>query len=361
MLGLFKRPQELVTALRSTVETKSHSCVRVRHKNAACNRCVTLCPAGAISVGKPGGMVKVNPDLCVGCGICVARCPTGVFRMKWHSEQDWHRQAISTCQAGRINIVCEQCPGLKDKSGHFVVGCLGGIGVSRILGLIGDGAQTFIFEANNCEKCSLGFGHTLLGQDIAELISLSEGIAPLAGMACRSSREDRSVLLKISTIGNRKDRAASVEDTATMTRRGFFTQSKTTLMQAASFMVNDSKATKQRLLNLTANLPVQRQHLIETMAKMQVLSGKKIHLQHSAILGNRHVNSRRCINCGICNRFCPTGALRAHEGNLLFAPIKCTNCHLCEDVCHDKAFEPLTEISTDQFFIEKPLDNSNAT
>jgi len=64
-----------------------------------------------------------------------------------------------------------------------------------------------------------------------------------------------------------------------------------------------------------------------------------------------------CTNCGICNRFCPTGALRAHEGNLLFAP----NCHLCEDVCYDKAIEPLTEIPTDQFFTEKPLKDSNAT
>jgi NAD-dependent dihydropyrimidine dehydrogenase PreA subunit len=53
--------------------------------------------------------------------------------------------------------------------------------------------------------------------------------------------------------------------------------------------------------------------------------------------------------------------LRAHEGKLLFAPVKCINCHLCEDGCFDKAIEPLTEIPTDQFFTEKPLKDSNAT
>lgn len=41
-----------------------------------CNPCETVCPKNAISVGEPiTNLPAVEPDKCVGCGICVAACP----------------------------------------------------------------------------------------------------------------------------------------------------------------------------------------------------------------------------------------------------------------------------------------------
>ncbi|MEM1570830.1 4Fe-4S binding protein [Pyrobaculum sp.] len=52
-------------------------CVRSFWKGSSCAKCVEACPAGALYVGS--GRIEVEPALCVGCGLCRASCPTGVF------------------------------------------------------------------------------------------------------------------------------------------------------------------------------------------------------------------------------------------------------------------------------------------
>jgi Fe-S-cluster-containing hydrogenase component 2 len=41
-----------------------------------CNPCETACPRNAIRVGSPiTSLPKLDAGLCIGCGVCVARCP----------------------------------------------------------------------------------------------------------------------------------------------------------------------------------------------------------------------------------------------------------------------------------------------
>lgn len=45
-------------------------------QNIACNPCVSACPRHAISMEPDINAVpKVDPDACIGCRLCVARCP----------------------------------------------------------------------------------------------------------------------------------------------------------------------------------------------------------------------------------------------------------------------------------------------
>ena len=39
--------------------------------------CMAICPTGAMHRPDPDGMVMVNPDLCIGCSMCVNACPIG--------------------------------------------------------------------------------------------------------------------------------------------------------------------------------------------------------------------------------------------------------------------------------------------
>lgn len=52
-------------------------CVVVECKqNIPCNPCESACPHGAIIVGNPiTNLPVVDPEKCIGCGLCVAQCP----------------------------------------------------------------------------------------------------------------------------------------------------------------------------------------------------------------------------------------------------------------------------------------------
>lgn len=52
-------------------------CVVVECKqNIPCNPCESACPHGAIIVGNPiTNLPIVDPEKCIGCGLCVAQCP----------------------------------------------------------------------------------------------------------------------------------------------------------------------------------------------------------------------------------------------------------------------------------------------
>jgi len=47
--------------------------------------CAKACPVDALTV-KPTGGVKLNPDLCVGCGACVDACILGA--VQWNKEDE---------------------------------------------------------------------------------------------------------------------------------------------------------------------------------------------------------------------------------------------------------------------------------
>src|SRR5215813_2608077 len=50
-------------------------CAHSRSQIIGCNRCLDLCPTGAITPN--GDHVAINAEVCAGCGQCAAVCPTG--------------------------------------------------------------------------------------------------------------------------------------------------------------------------------------------------------------------------------------------------------------------------------------------
>src|SRR5262249_52046169 len=50
-------------------------CAHSRSRIVGCNRCLDLCPTGAITPA--GDHVAIDAAVCAGCGQCAAVCPTG--------------------------------------------------------------------------------------------------------------------------------------------------------------------------------------------------------------------------------------------------------------------------------------------
>jgi len=78
--------------------------------------CVKACPVDAIDY-TGDGLVRVDPEKCIGCEICVAVCPTGVMKMV-PADADWFvacnsndkaKITKSLCTAGCIGCrICER-------------------------------------------------------------------------------------------------------------------------------------------------------------------------------------------------------------------------------------------------------------
>jgi formate dehydrogenase iron-sulfur subunit len=72
--------------------------------------CEQSCPTGSIIYNQFGN-VYVQPDICNGCGYCIAACPFGVLG---RSEQDGHAHKCTLCydrQAGGMMPACAKaCP-----------------------------------------------------------------------------------------------------------------------------------------------------------------------------------------------------------------------------------------------------------
>jgi ferredoxin len=50
-------------------------CAHSRASQSGCDRCLSVCPTGAIV--PDGDHVKIDPNICAGCGACAAVCPSG--------------------------------------------------------------------------------------------------------------------------------------------------------------------------------------------------------------------------------------------------------------------------------------------
>ena len=67
LVGTFDKPRYITF----TEDICAHS----RSKIVGCNRCLDLCPTGAITPA--GNHVAIDAHICAGCGQCAAVCPTG--------------------------------------------------------------------------------------------------------------------------------------------------------------------------------------------------------------------------------------------------------------------------------------------
>ena len=70
MIGEFEKPRY--------IDYDAGICAHSRSRITGCNKCLDICPTGAITPN--GDQVKYDPYICAGCGLCAVVCPTGAAK-----------------------------------------------------------------------------------------------------------------------------------------------------------------------------------------------------------------------------------------------------------------------------------------
>ncbi|MFN3805014.1 MAG: 4Fe-4S dicluster domain-containing protein [Pyrobaculum sp.] len=75
--------------------------------------CVTVCPTGASYRDPTDGLVKINPNLCIGCKYCMVACP---YEARWLDDETglprkcMAGECLSRVKAGLQPVCVEVCP-----------------------------------------------------------------------------------------------------------------------------------------------------------------------------------------------------------------------------------------------------------
>jgi len=83
------RPQKMVN-----VEAAGEFAVPIQCRHCEDAPCIEICPTGAISRETNESPVRVDPELCIGCKLCILMCPLGILRIG---------------RQGRVIIKCDMC------------------------------------------------------------------------------------------------------------------------------------------------------------------------------------------------------------------------------------------------------------
>lgn len=329
-------------------------CSRIKHKSSPCTICFTVCPVKAIEVGGPGETIKVDWDKCSGCGICVNQCPAQVFRLRHGGYKRYiENMSRKISLSGSLLLSCSEYSNYSDK--YAVLSCAGIINVVDILVLYLNGASKITVKYGKCSECESLYGKTVLDEEIKKLLMLSEIFEDLKGL--NLEQEEDGIRLEFS----KKHPVVKFEDeekpNPVVNRRGMFSffsgSLKEGLLKSAEMLTAQSMEETTNI-EFLHELTARRETFLDVIMKLGSIMKREV---ETGSLFNDILIDESCIYCGMCARFCNTGALYINDerDTITFNASKCMSCGLCEKACyHDKLhYKPVLDLK--YFFTDRVL------
>ena len=292
-------------------------CAHSRARKPGCDRCLNVCPTGAIAPN--GDHVAIDPYICAGCGACAAVCPTGAatyadppfehLMTRLRTLVETYRSAGGGAPrilfhddaygADMIALAARYGRGLPADVLPLDLAEIGGAGHAAMLAAL----------ALGCASATILLGPKAERDAIAEQVSLAQAMAAGVGV-------DPSAIRMIDPTDPEM------------------------LSQALYGEAPPARATPP-VLPLGGAREVVRLSMkgLAGGEAIAPVSLEDLGLSRRAPYGAVHVDQNACTLCLACAGLCPTGALADDPDNpaLRFQEDACVQCGICATTCPESA------------------------
>lgn len=315
MLGTFEKPLY--------VKFDDQLCAHSRASQSGCDRCINVCPTGAISPA--GDFVNIDPNICAGCGSCAAVCPSGAVSFD-DPPATFIFQRMRTLATAYLDAGGKAPRLLVHDADH-------GRQMIELAARFGRGlpANAIPMEISNIS----GFGHT------ETLVALTSGFVSvdiLVGPKTERDALDPELDLSRALLsGINVEAPVHILDLNDPDK-----------LSEALYDRQDVKAH-----DFSAILPLGARRDATRLAMKSLAGGADISdplpLPAGAPYGAVIVDTNACTLCLSCASLCPTGALGDNPDNpqLTFKEDACLQCGICASTCPETAItlKPQFDIS----------------
>lgn len=307
-------------------------CLYSWHKDADCSACADACPVGAITV--EDGVATRDAAVCIGCGACLAACPSEAITSRSFSERRV-LASVSELEAERVEFLCPKHPEANADTAHsdslVLRVCLAALspGVLFEAGLL----TRVVLRVDACETCEIGCLRKRAERTAARAQAWLDSVGRtsavvLADGSARVSKHPKK------QRGKRRFFAHRSADLAQASRRDFLRGLKDGASLVAAVLGVDPS-----LLDASADgapHPRGRAHVPEWRRVLSTARPVEATPQTASLWPSLQIRPG-CDGCQLCERCCPTGALKSStEGGRFvrrFTPGLCIECGLCIRVC----------------------------
>jgi ferredoxin len=334
LVGEFEKPRFF--------DYKQKLCAHSRNEKTGCHACIDVCSASAISSDSHSQRIKVNPNLCIGCGTCTTVCPSGALTYAYPRAPE---------QGVKLKTLLATYARCGGKNAALLLHSQEG--GARQLGDLGRAAQLDRASHGGTQGVParvlpVGLWHTSsIGLEVwlaavaygasQVWVLMTDEEAPQYHEALRSQMAvAQAILTGLGYQGEhfRLLHARDARDLAALDR-DLQAMPAQCVSRSASFAVqSDKRATLELALDhLIAHAPV----------KPEVIALPAI----GSPLGALVINKDTCTLCLSCVSACPANALQDNPLSLQlkFIEKNCVQCGLCVKTCPEQALALVPRLS----------------
>lgn len=322
---------------------KQKLCAHSRNDKLGCTACIDVCSASAISSDFKRQQIKVNPNLCVGCGTCSTVCPTGAMGFAYPRASDQGvklKTLLATYQrsGGKDAVLLLHSQG----KGAALLGDLGRaaqLEKGQKDGTHGMPARVLPLALWHTSSTGLELWLTAVAYGANQVwVLLTDEEAPQYAVALREQMAvAQSILTGLGYSGEhfRLLQVRDARDLAALDRDLQVPCAQAPARHASFAVQADKRATLELALD----------HLISQAPKP---ASAAIALPASGSpLGGLAINKDTCTLCLSCVNACPASALadNAQAPQLRFIEKNCVQCGLCVTTCPEQALSLVPQLN----------------